>query len=101
MTKKTIINHVYSMINKQKLCSRLYRDEDWSNVRNFFSAIEKLGYKVSWWVENGGYRHDGHCKDYQCEIALGDIVARGYVSAAAAGTMADPWSAYDLTLILW
>jgi hypothetical protein len=104
MNKNVIKNHVYKMVESKRLCSKLYRDEDWSNVRAFFKAIEDLGYKVSYWVENGGYRtfeNGGQCKDYQLTISLGEIVVNGYLTAGQAGTVADPWSAYDLTLILW
>jgi hypothetical protein len=101
-TTKAIKNHVYNAT--KLLTGKLYRDEDWSGVRELFKAIESIGYSVNYWCENGGYRSNDYGqqrKEYECEISLDGQTVRGCLTASAAGTVSDIWSRYDLTLVLY
>lgn len=109
-TKKTIINRVYREI--KEMTSHIYRDDNWAAVSNVLKGIREalsrisddLALSVS--VIDGGYRtsRDGtsHYKEYALSIEdNGKGIIGGTLTAHAAGSIADPFDRYDMTVVLW
>lgn len=107
-TIKARINQIYKLVNKYGLSSRKYHDESWAALDDYKKVIESLGCEFTCWVENGGYcDYDEHTnmnmsKMYNIEIEYDDgITINGYIKMMAAGSMEDPFDAYDTCMILW
>lgn len=105
-----IKNAIYQAISK--LTSHIYRDDDWQAVRSVLAEIRYVlsnlahGYQLIVSVENGGYRSNEsgtQWKEYQLAIenADGKEVIGGTLNAHAAGKMNDPFSSYDMSVVLW
>lgn len=109
-SRRSIMNHIYREISD--MTSHIYKDDDWSavsllckKIRTCMSSVDDaLTLAVS--VHDGGYRtsKDGmsHCKEYALSIEHnGDEIIGGVLTAHAAGSVADPFSRYDMTVVLW
>lgn len=112
VAKKTIINRLYKIVAPFTRC--LYHDEVWQGVDEMVSALRDAGYNVTVSVDNGGYRNSlgGNClfvgddaisywKEYNLEIPVEDRIIYGRICCHAAGTVEDPFSAYDQTCTFW
>ena len=105
---KSRMNQIYSLVNKYGLSSRLYHDDAWKAVSDYKKIIESMGYKVSFSVDNGGYGdYDPNdnmprSKTYNILIEAEDgMEIEGYVKMMAAGSVKDPFDAYDTCMVLW
>lgn len=105
-TKKKYINRIYK--NAGELTSHLFSDENWQGVSLVVDAIKGTEgiTDAGAWPENGGYRSsaDGlsHWKEYtvEAETELGDTI-HGTLNCHAAGSVEDPFSKYDMSLVLY
>ena len=105
-TKQTIKNRIYSKINKLGLTSHIYHDDYWQGVNAIKSAINSVdGVIESYYsTNNGGYRQnsDGvQWKEYLVTIDTEQGEIKGVLNAHASGIAEDPFSRYDVTLVLW
>lgn len=102
---KKAIKALYKEVEKSKMTSHKYSDNDWKYVHQLMDVIKGVNTFVSdlsYHVENGGYRTNGNTKDWELDITLttGELI-HGRISAFAAGTVKDPWSSYDMTATFW
>lgn len=113
VSRTKLVNMIYKEVERLRLTSKLYRDEYWQGPSDVFNCIRdviaKTGgdYELIVNVPNGGYRKskDGmsEWKEYELEIISvddGKTVIIGLLNAHAAGKVDDPFSAYDMSLIL-
>lgn len=105
-TKQTIKNRIYSKINKLGLTSHIYHDDYWQGVNAIMSAINSVDGVIESYcsTNNGGYRQnsDGvQWKEYLVTIDTEQGEIKGGLNAHAAGIAEDPFSRYDVTLVLW
>lgn len=102
---KKAIKELYNEVQKSKMTSHKYSDNDWKYVHQLMDVIRNTSTfvsELSYHVENGGYRSNGNTKDWELDITLtsGELI-HGRISAFAAGTAKDPWSSYDMTATFW
>jgi hypothetical protein len=112
------INQIYRIVKKYGIDSKVYSDEAWQAISDYYRAISSLGCEVEMkpcgHIENidsiesdGGYcdyAEDGmpRSKQYAVKIMFEDgMNIDGYIKCMAAGTMEDPFSSYDTCIILW
>ena len=108
-TIKSQINQIYKEVNKYKLSGKKYHDDHWQALRDYNTVIEDiLGYDFSYWCENGGYgdydeyTHMPMSKTYEIRISCGeDRDIEGYIKMMAAGSVEDPFDAYDTCIVMW
>lgn len=105
-SKKTTKNRIYSVINKLGLTSHKFHDEYWQGVKAIIEAVSTVPgvTDISYGSNNGGYRKndDGtQWKEYLVTIETIDGTIEGILNAHAAGTVQDPFSSYDVNLVLW
>lgn len=107
-TIKARINQIYKMTHKYGLSSRKYYDDHWQALRDYDTVISSLGCDFTYWCENGGYTDYSKftgmnmSKVYNIEISYDDgMVISGYIKMMAAGSMEDPFDAYDTCMVLW
>ena len=113
VSRTKLVNMIYKEVERLRLTSKLYKDEYWQGPSDVFNCIRdviaKTGgdYELVVNVPNGGYRKskDGmsEWKEYELEIISvddGKTVIIGLLNAHAAGKVSDPFSAYDMSLIL-
>ena len=113
VSRTKLVNMIYKEVERLRLTSKLYKDEYWQGPSDVFNCIRdviaKTGgdYELIVNVPNGGYRKskDGmsEWKEYELEIISvddGKTVIIGLLNAHAAGKVNDPFSAYDMSLIL-
>lgn len=106
-TIKARINQIYKLANKYGLSSRKYHDDHWQALKDYDTVISSMGCEFTYWCENGGYTdrdQDGRpmSKVYNIEISYDDgMTIGGYIKMMAAGSMEDPFDAYDTCMILW
>lgn len=115
---KARINQVYRIVKKYGIDSKVYHDENWQAISDYYRAITSLGCEVEMkpcgHLENadsiesdGGYCDYGEdgmprSKQYAIKIMFEDgMNIDGYIKCMAAGTMADPFSSYDTCIVLW
>lgn len=107
-TIRARINQIYKMVHKYGLSSRKYHDDHWQALDDYDKVISSMGCELNYWCENGGYTdYDPQIgmnmsKVYNIEISYDDgMVISGYIKMMAAGSMEDPFDAYDTCMILW
>ena len=104
---KARINQIYKLTNKYGLSSRKYHDDHWLALNDYDKVISSMGCGFSYWCENGGYTdrdQDGRpmSKVYNVEISYDDgMIIGGYIKMMAAGSMEEPFDAYDTCMVLW
>ena len=101
-------NLIYKAVRGARLDSMKYHDESWQALRDYDYIISSLGLDFTYWCENGGYcdydptDHMARSKEYKIKITFPDGFAfGGYIKMMAAGTVEDPFSAYDTCIVLW
>lgn len=117
-TMKARINQIYRIVKKYGIDSKVYHDENWQAISDYYRAISSLGCEVEMkpcgHIENidsmesdGGYcdyAEDGmpRSKQYAVKIMFEDgMNIDGYIKCMAAGRVDDPFSAYDTCIVLW
>jgi len=112
------INQIYRIVKKYGIDSRVYHDENWQAISDYYRAISSLGCEVEMkpcgHIENadsmesdGGYcdyAEDGmpRSKQYAINIMFDDgMKISGYIKCMACGTVEDPFSRYDTCIVLW
>ena len=115
---KARINQVYRIVKKYGIDSKVYHDENWQAISDYYRAISSLGCEVEMkpcgHIENidsiesdGGYcnyAEDGmpRSKQYAVKIMFEDgMNIDGYIKCMAAGTVQNPFSSYDTCIVLW
>lgn len=105
---KARINRIYRICDAYGLSTQKFHDEAWAAIGYYKRAIESLGYEVEIWVKNGGYcdydpqDHMPRSKQYEIRITADDgMVIEGYIKCMAAGSVKDPFDAYDTCMVLW
>lgn len=104
--KKKVNNKIYK--ETQKLTSKLYSDDYWKGVddiRKALSSVQEI-IDVSVFPIDGGYKtsKDGtsQWKEYKVELETQEgIKLEGTLSCHAAGSVADPFDKYDMSLVMW
>lgn len=112
ITRTKLKNLIYD--NTQKITSCLYHDDYWHGVSLIRMTIDRLieenggGYYLNLSVYDGGYKTsaDGMSKwkEYWINIYSDDSdhpVICGTLNCHAAGKIEDPFSSYDMSLVLW
>lgn len=104
ISKRTMMNRIYKVT--QNLTSHLYSDEHWQGIDDMYDAIASVGVNnINIYPDNGGYRtsNDGlsQWKQYNVEIEYDGVIINGELNCHAAGTVEDPFSRYDMTLVMW
>ena len=117
-TIKARINQIYRIVKKYGIDSKVYSDENWQAISDYYRAISSLGCEVEMkpcgHIENidsmesdGGYCDYGddnmaHSKQYAVKITFEDGMSiEGYIKCMAAGTISDPFARYDTCIVLW
>lgn len=114
VSRTKLLNAIYKEIERSRITSKLYHDEHWQGPNEAFKlindVIDRYGdgeYKVIYSVPDGGYRKskDGmsQWKEYDIDIYKDDDtrpVISGHLNAHAAGKVNDPFSSYDMTIVL-
>ena len=115
---KARINQIYRIVKKYGIDSKLYHDENWQAISDYYRAISSLGCEIDMkpcghlnnvdsMQSDGGYcdyAEDGmpRSKQYAIKIMFEDgMTIDGYIKCMAAGTVSDPFSAYDTCIVLW
>ena len=121
-TMKTRINQIYRIVKNYGIDSRVYHDDHWQAKDDYYKAITSLGCEFEMrpcadsnrlddWdciTSDGGYTdydpedHMPRSKQYAVKIMFNDgMNIGGYIKFMAAGSVEDPFSAYDTCMILW
>jgi len=116
---KARINQIYRIVKKYGIDSKVYHDENWQAISDYYRAISSLGCQVEMkpcgHLENadsiesdGGYcdydQYDGmpRSKQYAIKIMFEDgMNIDGYIKCMAAGTVENPFARYDTCIVLW
>ena len=116
---KARINQIYRIVKKYGIDSRKYNDDHWQAIEDYYRAISSLGCKVQMkpcgslnnadsMESDGGYcdydpsDNMPRSKQYSIKILFEDgMMVDGYIKCMAAGTVSDPFSAYDTCIVLW
>ena len=116
---KARINQIYKIVKKYGIDSKLYSDENWQAIKDYYRVISSLGCEVDMkpcasinhfdsMESDGGYTdYDStdnmpRSKQYAIRITFDDGVSiDGYIKCMAAGTVSDPFSRYDTCIVLW
>lgn len=116
---KARINQVYRIVKKYGIDSKVYHDENWQAISDYYRAISSLGCEVEMkpcaslsnadsMESDGGYTdYDPYdnmprSKQYAIKIMFEDgMNIDGYIKCMAAGTVSDPFSRYDTCIVLW
>jgi hypothetical protein len=117
-TMKARINQIYRIVKKYGIDSRLYTDEHWQAIKDYYKAITSLGCEVEMkpcsdirhidsLESDGGYCDYGEdgmprSKQYAIRIMYDDgMNIDGYIKCMSAGTVSDPFLRYDTCIMLW
>ena len=118
-TIRSRINQIYRIVKKYGIDSKLYSDENWRAISDYYRAISSLGCEVEMKPcaslnnadsieSDGGYcdydpnDHMPRSKQYSIKITFDDgMRIEGYIKCMAAGTVKDPFSRYDTCIVLW
>ena len=115
---KARINQIYRIVKKYGIDSKVYHDENWQAISDYYRAISSLGCEVDMkpcghisnidsMQSDGGYcdyAEDGmpRSKQYAVKIMFEDgMNIDGYIKCMAAGTVSNPFSSYDTCIVLW
>lgn len=109
-TVTKLLYKAYNQVNKT-----VYSDEAWEGVNRINTALLTVlnllnlteGRNFECWLscENGGYKsnRDGQIwKEYLIHIEDdGKKFIGGVITCSPCGTVKNPWSLYDLSMVLW
>ena len=105
-SKRKLLNKVYAVANP--LTGHLYRDDNWAGVYALIDAIRKNvpEFDFEFGCSDGGYSNPG--EDGMPRRKTYSIAGKtpegypivGHLHCDAAGTMENPFGAYDMTLVL-
>jgi hypothetical protein len=101
-SKQSAKNVIYNKITP--LTQGFFRDDAWQNVKKIFEAFGQLGF--DWDILGAKYvGNPPSSKKWEFEILFTDNNGKpqkfwGQITAAAAGTDDDPFTPYDLTVII-
>ena len=125
--RKKVYNAIYDKLDSTKVTGHLYRDESWEGVKlvikDVKDALEELNskrtdgyqYELSIAADNGGYRksNDGMSQWKQYKVELYKVHKEfntdeeypkpfiiGTLNCHAAGTVQDPFAAYDMSFCI-
>lgn len=108
-SKQSAKNYIYDYV--QDYIKGIFRDEDWKGVKRVFDRINNLGVQLDWWVQNGGYfkdRDTGEIKGKKYKFKISyinlqqkEVEFKGQLICSFCGTVQDPMSAYDISLIIY
>lgn len=116
---KARINQIYRIVKKYGIDSKVYHDENWQAIDDYYRAISSLGCEVEMkpcghvdnadsMMSDGGYcdydeyDHMPRSKQYAINIMFEDgMNISGYIKCMAAGSVEDPFSRYDTCIVLW
>ena len=101
-TRKAALGKIYRTI--APLTGKLYYDTYWKGVNDIIDALLTEVDEVTTWCENGGYRKNSEgkkWKEYRMEIECGKHKFEAVLNCYAAGSVEDPFSRYDMTIIIW
>ena len=100
--KRTFIRRAYKAI--QNATSKKYYDECWQGVKNVVAGILDSDKGITMYLESAGYEgeigKEVHRKVYRYTITGCEKNIDVQIIACFCGTMADPMSAYDLTVLM-
>ena len=100
--KRTFIRRAYKAI--KNATSKKYYDECWQGVKNVVDGILSADSGITMYLEKAAYEgnigEEGHRKVYRYTVAGCDKDIDLQIIACFCGTMADPMSAYDLTVLM-
>lgn len=107
-TIRARMNQIYKLVHEYRIDSRKYHDDSWKALRDYQTVIESLADEFTYWCDDGGYqdrdKEDGmpRSKVYNIEIRYDDgMVISGYIKMMAAGSVEDPFDAYDTCIVMW
>lgn len=116
---KARINQIYRIVKKYGIDSKVYHDDNWQAIDDYYRAIASLGCEVEMkpcghldnadsMMSDGGYcdydeyDHMPRSKQYAINIMFEDgMKISGYIKCMAAGTVEDPFARYDTCIVLW
>lgn len=109
MKKQQMIKKIYEVVTNSGLTSHKFRDDDWRMIKEVRDTINRYflraGETISVYYDNVfGYTNNGMAKEYGMVIentVTGNILGKGVITACAAGTVDDVWSAYDICISFW
>ena len=109
-----IVKSLYKAVEKSGLTAHKLRDLSWEHVRALEEVIADVLNKVNaeqgtdlqYQITTAGYRkNDGaEWKEYNFQLYSDTEdcgVIGGHINCHQAGTVQDPWSAYDMTASFW
>lgn len=105
-TNTMLANKLIKNLHKvsQPWTSHLFRDNAWENVHKFIEELENVdGVKELYYGGGRYHKQDSNAfKEYKLEIITNyGITLRGEIRCHFAGTMDNPYSAYDMTVNFW
>lgn len=99
-SKQSISHAIHDAVKPE--ISGLKKDDNWSGINNVFKRLSYIGFNVEQGtVDCSHYNINGGNKRYNVTFTMNNdygqkIVCDGYVMACAAGTVENPWNAYDI-----
>lgn len=106
-TRTKIKNELYKVA--EVMTKSIYSDQDWRHLRAFQNILAtnlkawNPDWNIYFYCENGGYHQssDGMSKwkeyKFNIENEKEELVLQGHINCHPAGTIADPFSKYDMT----
>jgi len=97
-TKKGMINFIYK--NVDDLITGFFSDEAWENVHDVWKRFDLMGLDYILVASLYGGEFPSIYKEWKFKINCNGKNIYGNLIAAGAGTIKDPLSRYDITLVL-
>ena len=95
-TKRTLINRMYKI--SRELLNGFHNDDAWQDLHAVFNNLIKNGYNVI--IENTEY--DGlKSKTYWFFVDNLEHIVKGHIVCSFCGTVDNPMSRYDMSMILY
>lgn len=110
--KNAMIRNIYRIIAEDGITSHIYRDGDWRKVYELrdIAQIAARGWCAGYMVDAqpaivfADIETCDTCKRYNVSIEdaiSGEVYGGGQIVAAFAGSVEEPWSAYDVCATWW
>ena len=94
-TKQNEIKKIYRL--SEKLLSGIHRDDAWQDLHAVFNNLRNNGFEVE--IENTQY--EGFERKTYWLLINKEHKINGYIVCAFCGSMDDPMSRYDMSMILY